>query len=391
MQLSSVQSAIASMTGEVHAVDVELLSGADASRVVHDAVVPLRRYQALLIAAAHRAIATNQHHVDEAASGAEWLARRLGVSVKSAQCLLSDYSSILRLPRVEVAVRNGWISMEMASVVARGADGDVDIALDLLELAATNTVESVQRRIQEMQANDSDVSAQRKRQWASVHQRGSHIRASLNVLAQDATWFPEWSQREYQALQANALLDEPLPATVVRAEAFNAFMNERGSSQTVVTYHVTIPEASVDEPTCELVGVGPVPVSTIARLGDHPVLHAVLTAKNKLVAYYENLKPDPDKPLPDRYRRAIKAFRYDTCCVEGCFDVAVDVDHILARANNGDHDLENLQVLCRAHHDAKTKVDAPWTVAGIYGIENRKRRQKRKSNEVIVEHLPDTG
>ena len=389
MQLSSIQSAIASMTGEVHAVDMELLSGADAARVVDDAVVPLRRYHALMIAAASRAVAANQHNIDEASSAAEWLGRRLGVSEKSARSMLSIYKAVLALPRVEIAVRNGWISMEMASVITRGADGDSDIALELLELAATATVESVQRRVQEMQANDADPSAGRKRQWASIYQRGSNIYANINVLSQDATWFPEWTKREREALQANATLDEPLPTNVVRAEAFNAFMNERGSAQTTVVYHVTIPESAPDEPMCELVGVGPVPVSTIAQLGDHPTLHAVLTAKNKLAAYYENLKPDPEKPLPDRYRRAIKAYRYNTCCVDGCFDVAADVDHIVARTHRGDHDLENLQALCRAHHDAKTKVDAPWTIAGIYGMENRKRRQVRK--EEADEDLSDTG
>jgi 5-methylcytosine-specific restriction endonuclease McrA/ribosomal protein S28E/S33 len=389
MELSSIQSAIASLAGEVHAVDVELLSGADASRVVDSAVVPLRRYHALMIAAAARAIDANQHNVDEASSAAEWLGNRLGTSSRSARSLLSIYKAVLLLPRVEIAVRNGWISMEMASVITSGAGGDSDIALELLELASTSSVEVVQRRVQEMQADNSDPEVQRKKQYASINQRGSNIYANINVLAQDATWFPEWTQREREALQANSLLDDPLPANVVRAEAFNAFMNERGSSSTTVVYHVNVPVLSADEPTCELVGVGPVPICVITELADHPILHAVLTAKNKLVGYYENLKPDPDKPLPDPIRRAILAYRYDTCCVEGCFEVAVDVDHILARANGGDHDLKNLQALCRAHHDAKTKVDVPWTIAGIYGMENRKRRQKRK--EVKVEDLPDTG
>ena len=39
-----------------------------------------------------------------------------------------------------------------------------------------------------------------------------------------------------------------------------------------------------------------------------------------------------------------------------------DVDHKFARCNEGINDLSNLQAICQLdHHQAKTKVDTPWT------------------------------
>ena len=66
-------------------------------------------------------------------------------------------------------------------------------------------------------------------------------------------------------------------------------------------------------------------------------------------------------------KRAVRAFAWDRCGAEDCTEVGCHVDHVVARCNGGTNEFENLQVLCEADHHAKTKVDAPWTVGGIYG------------------------
>ena len=83
-------------------------------------------------------------------------------------------------------------------------------------------------------------------------------------------------------------------------------------------------------------------------------------------------------------KRAIKARDRHRC--KCCGQVASDVDHIVARSNGGDHEFENLQALCRACHDAKTRKDAPWTAGGIYA---KAKEQRRKPKPVMQERLEE--
>jgi len=72
-----------------------------------------------------------------------------------------------------------------------------------------------------------------------------------------------------------------------------------------------------------------------------------------------------------------------TCELPGCDESAIEVDHIKPLWQGGDNSLQNAQVLCRKHHAAKTKREAPMRAkvkrqAGETG--QRARREKRKAN-----------
>ena len=72
-----------------------------------------------------------------------------------------------------------------------------------------------------------------------------------------------------------------------------------------------------------------------------------------------------------------------TCELPGCDESAIEVDHIKPLWRGGDNSLQNAQVLCRKHHAAKTKKEAPERAKcdrqggrkGQYA-----RRQKAKAN-----------
>jgi len=49
--------------------------------------------------------------------------------------------------------------------------------------------------------------------------------------------------------------------------------------------------------------------------------------------------------------------RYPWCMAEGCGERATVADHIIPRAQGGTSDWENLQALCKAHHDRKTRAE----------------------------------
>jgi len=43
---------------------------------------------------------------------------------------------------------------------------------------------------------------------------------------------------------------------------------------------------------------------------------------------------------------------------DGCNQPGTDVDHILNLAQNGSHEITNLQLLCKWHHKRKTALEA---------------------------------
>jgi len=55
--------------------------------------------------------------------------------------------------------------------------------------------------------------------------------------------------------------------------------------------------------------------------------------------------------------RAILRERFgETCLVAGCDNPATDVDHVIALANGGAHDISNFQTLCGSCNSAKGKA-----------------------------------
>ena len=69
-----------------------------------------------------------------------------------------------------------------------------------------------------------------------------------------------------------------------------------GSSNGVVNYHVRLEDWAPE--TCEVAGLGVVPISVLQSLGEHPAMRLLITARNKLL-WYSEAGYRPDGPLPE--------------------------------------------------------------------------------------------
>ncbi len=56
-----------------------------------------------------------------------------------------------------------------------------------------------------------------------------------------------------------------------------------------------------------------------------------------------------------RHTRKRVLFAQPLCAVEGCGEIATDVDHIVPLPEGDPYALSNLQGLCRRHHSEKTR------------------------------------
>jgi len=256
--------------------------------------------------------------------------------------------------------------MAAASAVALGAEGSVSSAEALLNVAVRGgSVESINRKAAEIKAlntTDSERDRLRKKQFINVRQgRDSLVRGEFCFLPEHATGI-------LAAYKASLIA-----SGYERAEMFVDKLSSLGKKATQVIFHLDL----LSDRT-ELVGYGPVARQAALEVLEHASRSFVGTVGNKLAWFSEQDRRSTSAALTEVVRRAILSRDWHSCGVEGCTDTGSDVDHVIARTNGGTNDFGNLQSLCKPDHDAKTKVDAPWTIGGIYG--------KRK-----VEALLDTG
>jgi hypothetical protein len=108
--------------------------------------------------------------------------------------------------------------------------------------------------------------------------------------------------------------------------------------------------------TCEIDGLGPVPVSDVERLMSDPILTVLRTKGTEVLAASTSTRV-----IRRSLRQAIEQ-RDRVCVVPGCAIASgLEIDHLVPFAKGGPTSIENLQRLCRHHHRLKTTGRATLT------------------------------
>lgn len=134
--------------------------------------------------------------------------------------------------------------------------------------------------------------------------------------------------------------------------------NRRAPAQ--LNVHVDYPAlrrgfAASDE-TCEIVGIGPVPVALVRHMAADAILGVILTGQDVTVINSER------RYIPAALRRALEA-RDQECVVPGCHARHhLEIDHVQDFAFGGPTSLANTARLCAAHHRLKTYCG--WKLIG---------------------------
>ncbi|HXH57408.1 hypothetical protein [Iamia sp.] len=139
--------------------------------------------------------------------------------------------------------------------------------------------------------------------------------------------------------------------------------NRRAPAQVIVRVDHTalVRGHTVDGETCEIVGLGPIPVSLARYLAQDSVLRVLLTGADDVTVITSERRY-----IPAPLRAAVEA-RDTTCVVPGCHARHhLEIDHVHTPfAQGGATKLANLARLCRYHHALKTYCG--WILAGRPG------------------------
>jgi len=89
------------------------------------------------------------------------------------------------------------------------------------------------------------------------------------------------------------------------------------------------------------------------------------------------------KAIPRVIVREVMGRSGGICETLGCSVVGVDLDHTIPVAIGGKNTADNIKLLCREHHDAKTKLDVKMIAkADRQGV--RSGQQKRRKEKTIT-------
>ena len=365
----ALDAAIATIEAVVRDFEPGRLDARGAVRAVERFVKAKNVCEAGAALAARRVDETRAYRESGAQSAASWLATKSGISVGSADRALAVVDALDELPATDAAFRAGKISEAQAHEIAGAARKDPHAEAQLVGHAAAGiTLKGLKDRCRRVRASAEDDDAAWAQQlhdrrslrqwtdpdsamcgiWRAAPDKGAEIKAALDAET-DLLFREARSAGGYEAREAYAM--DALHALITRGP------RKATSASLIVDGAVRDDGKVAIGSRCEIVGVGPIPV-TIARA-------MLADAKVRAIPSEVGLLPEheSDGRYYPQWMRDWLDQHYSVCGQPGCdADFRLQYDHVVALEDGGRTTIENLWRLCTHHHDLKTNHG--WKVEG---------------------------
>lgn len=318
--------------------------------------------------AARRVANTGAWRVTGDRSAAHWVARKTGSSVGHAIGVLETAERLSELPATEKAVRAGKLSEVQAKEIVSAAAASPAAEPGLLRAADFEGLMGLKERCARVRAAATNDELDRHeairrrrylRHWSDRDgafrldgcfspEGGAAVLAALEPYKQHAfTSARRQGRREpYEAYGADALValaHDSRTASGPPSTAPSAMIHVR------VDHAALVRGTTEPGETCEIAGIGPIPVATARALANDSFLCAIVNdgVEVKTVAHL-------GRTIPAHLRTALLA-RDTACVVPGCEEKdRLEIDHIKPLAEGGETALVNLARMCQWHHYLKT-------------------------------------
>jgi Domain of unknown function (DUF222) len=342
----------------------EVMSGEDAAQVVTFGVALERLGAALRTRFALRVETTGAYETTGHKSAARWMAEAAGESVGQALGVLRTAAQLAESPVVDRAFADGQLSLAQAAVTADAGALDPSSQARLVETAASGSLKELKgeaarvkrKAYGEASVAEREARVQRRRYcriW-SPSAGGVRLEAWLPTVdgARMKAVLEKEADRVFKEAWAAGERDRPdayLADALVRVVAGDG----RGEPKAQVAVRVdaaALRRGFVDgDETCEIPGVGPIPVDVAKDLLGDAVFHVVVTEGADIRAVTSK-----KRTIPASLRRALME-RDRTCAVPGCDATEhLQIDHRWDFAKGGPTELANTCRLCPPHHRMKT-------------------------------------
>ena len=368
------------------AADGDLTELAAIANLAHTATVLLSR----------RALESGRWRSAGDRSPAAHLARRLGTTVHAAEKLLATAGALDEVPRIEAEARTGGLSDRQLDAVAEAGAAAPEQQQALVGAARRESVVGLRRVCDAVKAAADDrtdeerqAESHRTRSLrASNHHDGSfrlEFRHTTTAGAELLSLLDPFREAAFKAARETGGRE---PADAIAADALLRMARAahgaggtdaqakpgRHTKVIVRIDHAALRRGEVEPgETCEITGVGPLPVSAVRELMQDAFIAAVLTEGSEIRKVVHLGRQ------PTALQRTALEWRDATCAIDGCDATAhFEIDHTVEWSTTRHTTLDELARLCDHHHDLKT-FDG-WTLDVLDG--RRVMRPPDPSREV---------
>ena len=361
--LETIDEHLAKLTEALSAVEPETVSGPDAAAVVERAVRIERLGAAARTRFARRVTQTGAYEHSGHKHAAGWLAEQSGESVGQALGVLKTAAQLSETPLVDDAFKDGRLSLSQAKVAADAGALDPSSQQQLVGVATTGSLRDLKAEASRVKRRRFGEDWVRQREATVYRRRYCRIWSAPEGGVRLDAWLPTVEgARVKTALEhaADKIFDEARRAGLRdRPDAYAADAlvrvvtgEEPAPAQVAVRVDAgALRRGHVDgDESCEIPGVGPIPVAVAKDLLGDSVFHAVVTDGVDVKAV-----TSAKRTIPAALRRALSE-RDGTSAVPGCnATLHLQIDHCWDFAKDGPTKLANLQRLCPPHHTMKTR------------------------------------
>jgi hypothetical protein len=303
---------------------------------------------------------------DGAASMAQWLVARFGISHQTAAEWVRVGHALGDLPHIRSAFDGGTLSWDQVRAVTRYADAESD--RELARSAPGTPVTELRRRIRRPSAPDTKI-AHRDRYvhfWFDENEPVLHLRGrlpdaqgvvvarALDLLAHDQLPDPHHREEDYGVYEHY----EARCADALTRMASQALGGEQDADRATVVIHVEAAALAGGRAQGD-VDDGPtlLPDSVLRFACDARIQAAVDNEEGRVVGIGR-----VSRSIPPWLSRQIKR-RDSGCRFPGCERTRwVHRHHLVHWAQGGPTDLDNLVTLCGFHH--RLVHEDGWTISG---------------------------
>jgi hypothetical protein len=326
---------------------------------------------------AKRVADTGAWQADGHRSVAHWLADRSGTSVGEAGATLAAVGKLDGLGAATDAFRHGQLSGPQVREITEAASVDPSTEAELLATAATDSLRALREHAQRARAAGEDETRRHERIKKSRYLRSGmtgdgafelHYRDTADAGAEVLAALQPFADRSFRAARAEGRHEPP---EAYRADALVALARTATTATTGladgpgppsvagpgrnakiivrIDHSALVRGHAVSGETCEIAGIGPIPVASVKAMLDDAFLAAVIT-KGQAVATVAHLGRQPTA----KQRTALE-WRGVRCTVKGCpARQFLEIDHLIEWARTKHTTLDELEWLCPHHHKLKT-------------------------------------
>jgi hypothetical protein len=365
-QLQEARQLVAGVLSFCTGFDVDSIPGPEVRRVHEHLVRANKLIEGSLVLLARRVDESGAWMGGGARSAEEYLAKAGGTSTAAAKEQIRTSKQLGDLPDTEAAVKAGELSGEQAAVITDAASVNPDAEGLLLDSAKAEPLGRLRERSRQAKADaDPDreatqarIHAQRRcRRWTdSEGAYNLSLRTTAKAGAElDAALAPV-IDRIFKAARSEGRREHP---EAYAADALHQLATAGGDGKrsrareskviALISHDALVRGSTEPGETCELAGVGPVPVSTVREMLEDAFLAAVVTDGVDVytVAHL-------GRRVTAHQRTALEARGY-RCEVPGCTARHnLEIDHVEDWALTLRTKLDRLAWLCPHHHRLKT-------------------------------------